>query len=96
MDGFDRGNQFSEHVAGFSSNENCENWYKHGNLGLFDVGLQKSHIYWNVIFKHIVVCGVQMREPLKKWKFSAILANDLVKFNDVSDSDNIIELHSAM
>ena len=40
--------------------------------------------------------GLQMWEPLKKWRFSSILAEELVNFTDVADSDKMTDLNIAM
>ena len=44
----------------------------------------------------MVVRGVRMREPLKKRKFSAILAEELMNFTYVVDSENTTDLHCEM
>ena len=42
----------------------------------------------------MVVRGVQMRDPLKKWQLSAILSEELMKFIAVVDTDKMKDLHS--
>ena len=37
----------------------------------------------------MVVRGLQVREPLDKWQFSVILAEQLMNFTVVVDSDNM-------
>ena len=44
----------------------------------------------------MVVCGVQMWEPLKKWKLSTILAEELVNFTVVVNNDKMTDLHFEM
>ena len=44
----------------------------------------------------MVVCGVKMWEPLKKFQVSAILAEYFVKFTDVVDSGHMKYFHFAM
>ena len=58
-----------------------------------DFCLLNSHIAWNMSCERVVVCGVQMREPLKKFQFSDILAEELIKFTDVVDSYKMTELY---
>ena len=41
----------------------------------------------------MVLRGVRMREPQKKRQFSAILAEELMNFTAVVDSDNTTDLH---
>ena len=41
----------------------------------------------------MVVRGVQMRDPLKKWQLSAILSEELMNLTDVVDSYNMTYLH---
>ena len=74
MDGVDRGDHLRENGSGFTSKAHFKKWYKCGNLGLCDFGLLNSHIDWNMSCDQMVVHSVQMRYPLNKWQFSAIIA----------------------
>ena len=71
-------------------------WYKFGNLGSCSFDILNSHIDWNMSFELTVLCGVQMREPLNKFQFSAILDKELMSFADFVDTHNMTDLHSSM
>ena len=43
-------------------------------------------------FEQMVAHGVQIQETLKKWHLSAILAEELMDFTAVVDTDNMIDL----
>ena len=96
IDGVEQGNQLRDHGVGFSYKAQFNKWYRHGHLGLCNFGLLNSRIYWNVSCKQMVVSGVKMWDPPKKWQFSAILDEELINFTDVFDSDNTTDLNSAM
>ena len=88
MDGVYRGNQLWDHVDDSSSKAHFKKWYKRGHLDLCYFGLLNSHIAWNISCDRMVVCGVPIWESLKKWHFCAILAEYLMNFTAIFDSDN--------
>ena len=44
----------------------------------------------------MVVRGVKIREPLKKWQFSEILSEELTEFTAVVENDKMTDLHISM
>ena len=73
MDGVDWSNHLREHGSGFYYKSHSKKWYKHNHLGLCNFGILNSRIASNMISEKKVVCGVILRETLKKWQFSAII-----------------------
>ena len=71
-------------------------WYKREHLCLCDFGLINSYIAWNKSCEQMVVRGIKMGDPLKKCQFRSILAEYLMNFTAVADTDNTTCLHSAM
>ena len=55
-----------------------------------------SHIALNMSCEPMVVRGVKIREPLKKWQFSEILSEELTEFTAVVENDKMTDLHISM
>ena len=96
MDGFNRGEYFRDHGAGFSSKVHFKRWYICMHLGLCNFGLLNSHIARNMSCERMVVRGVSMQDLLKKWQFRTILFEKLMNFTDIFYTDNIKYLNNII